>query len=43
MTAAITPIVPGTSGLNIISCYGKVIPGTNEFDQRIIVFAKLIN
>jgi LPXTG-site transpeptidase (sortase) family protein len=43
MTAAITPIVTGTSGLNIISCYGKVTPGTSEFNQRIIVFAKLIN
>lgn len=26
-------------GLNLISCSGDVIPGTNEFDKRIAVFA----
>jgi len=42
MVAAITPFVSGTPGLNLISCYGKVDPGTNSFDQRIIVFTKQI-
>ncbi|HET9721797.1 MAG TPA: class F sortase [Candidatus Saccharimonadales bacterium] len=26
-------------GLNLISCTGDVIPGTNEFDKRIVVYA----
>lgn len=28
-------------GLNLISCAGDVVPGTNEFDKRIIVYATL--
>lgn len=28
-------------GLNLISCSGDVIPGTNEFDKRIIVYTTL--
>jgi sortase (surface protein transpeptidase) len=42
MTAAMTPIVPGTPGLNLISCSGDVIAGTSEFNERIIVFAKQV-
>ncbi len=42
MGAAMTPIVQGTSGLNLISCYGKVKPGTSEFTQRIVVFTKQV-
>jgi hypothetical protein len=41
MTAAMTAIVPGQPGLNLISCTGDVIPGTSEFNERIIVFATL--
>jgi hypothetical protein len=40
MQAAITPITPGTSGLNLITCTGDVIPGTSLFNERIIVFAQ---
>ena len=29
----------GKPGLNLISCSGDVVPGTNEFDKRIIVYA----
>lgn len=43
MTAAITPIVAGQPGLNLISCTGDVIPGTSQFNQRIIVFAEQVN
>jgi LPXTG-site transpeptidase (sortase) family protein len=43
MTAAISPVVSGTPGLNLISCYGQVEPGTSEFNQRIIVFTKQIS
>ena len=41
MTAALTPIA-GTNGLNLISCYGSVKPGSSEFNQRIIVFTKQV-
>ena len=40
MQAAVTPITPGTSGLNLITCTGDVIRGTSLFNQRIIVFAQ---
>jgi len=39
MTSAMTPIVAGKPGLNLISCAGDVIPGTNQFNERIIVYA----
>lgn len=42
MTAAITPVTAGKPGLNMITCTGKVIPGTNEFDKRIVVFAEQV-
>jgi LPXTG-site transpeptidase (sortase) family protein len=42
MQAAITPVVPGVSGLNLITCTGQVIKGTSEFNERIIVFAKQV-
>jgi LPXTG-site transpeptidase (sortase) family protein len=29
----------GKPGLNLISCSGDVIPGTSEFDKRIVVYA----
>jgi LPXTG-site transpeptidase (sortase) family protein len=34
--------IEGKKGLNLISCTGKVIKGTREFDKRIIVFTKQI-
>jgi sortase (surface protein transpeptidase) len=42
MKAALAPIVAGRSGLNLITCTGEVIPGTNEFNQRVMVFAEQI-
>ena len=39
MSAAMSSIEPGKPGLNLISCTGDVISGTNEFNERIIVFA----
>jgi LPXTG-site transpeptidase (sortase) family protein len=42
MNAAITPVVPGTPGLNLITCGGKVKPGTSEFTDRIVVFTQQI-
>ena len=43
MTSAMTPIVAGQPGLNLISCTGDVIPGTNLFNERIVVYATLVN
>jgi sortase (surface protein transpeptidase) len=43
MTAVLSPINPGLPGLNLITCTGKVIHGTNEFNQRIVIFTKLIS
>jgi sortase (surface protein transpeptidase) len=42
MQAAVRPVTPGKPGLNLITCTGRVKPGTNEFNQRIIVFAEQI-
>jgi LPXTG-site transpeptidase (sortase) family protein len=43
MQSAITPINSAKPGLNLISCSGDVIPGTSEFNERIIVYGSLIN
>jgi len=42
MQAAVTPITPGKSGLNLITCTGQVQKGTSEFNQRVIVFAQQV-
>jgi len=42
MTTAMTPAVNGTPGLNLISCAGDVIPGTNTFNERIVVFSEQV-
>ena len=38
MTDVLNTSVAGTSGLNLITCSGDVIKGTNDFTQRIVVF-----
>lgn len=40
MEAALKPVNPGRPGLNLITCGGRIIKGTNEFDQRVVVFAE---
>jgi LPXTG-site transpeptidase (sortase) family protein len=40
MTAVLTPLDPQRPGLNLITCDGSVITGTNEFNERIVVFAE---
>lgn len=40
MAAAMTPVTAGKPGLNLITCTGDVIPGTSQFNERIIVFAQ---
>ncbi len=41
MAAVLNPVDPGRPGLNLITCAGSVIKGTNEFDKRIVVFAEM--
>lgn len=43
MQAAVTPVTQNKSGLNLITCGGHVKKGTNDFDQRLIVFSELVN
>jgi sortase (surface protein transpeptidase) len=40
MAAALKPINPNKPGLNLISCTGDVIAGTNQLDERVVVFAE---
>ncbi len=40
MQAAVTPVTAGNSGLNLITCTGKLQKGTDQFNQRLIVFAE---
>lgn len=39
MASAVKSADAHKPGLNMITCAGKVIPGTNEFDKRLIVYA----
>ena len=40
MKAALIPIDSTKSGLNLMTCGGSVIAGTNKFNERLVVFAK---
>lgn len=40
--AMLQPVTPGEPGLNLITCAGDVIKGTNDFSKRIVVFAEQI-
>ena len=42
MQAAVTPITAGKAGLNLITCTGRVKPGTSEFNQRVIAFTEQV-
>jgi hypothetical protein len=41
MTTASEPIIAGRPGLNLITSAGDVIPGTNQFSGRTVVYAAL--
>ena len=43
MNQILTPLNNAESDLNLISCYGDVIKGTNTFNDRVVVFSKLQN
>jgi len=40
MKAALSPIDPTVSGLNLITCTGQLEKRTSEFNERVVVFAK---
>jgi sortase (surface protein transpeptidase) len=40
MHAALAPINPAKPGLNLITCTGNVIKGTNNYDKRLVVFTE---
>ncbi|HYF96543.1 MAG TPA: class F sortase [Patescibacteria group bacterium] len=42
MASALVPIEPGKPGLNLITCGGKYNPSTKLYDERIMVFASLV-
>lgn len=42
MKAVLSPAVPGTPGLNLMTCTGNVIKGTSEFNERLVVFTKQV-
>jgi hypothetical protein len=39
--ALLSPINPLKSGLNLITCTGNIVKGTNEFSQRVVVYTSL--
>lgn len=41
MAEALAPDKPGTAGLNLMTCAGKVKKGTNDFTERLVVFTEL--
>lgn len=42
MNKVLSPIDNATSGLNLMTCTGSVIPNTSEFNQRLVIFTMLI-
>ncbi len=42
MAEVLAPISPDKPGLNLMTCTGRVISGTSEFSERLVVFAKLL-
>lgn len=43
MSTVLSPIDASKSGLNLMTCTGKIIKGTNEFSERLVVFASLVS
>ena len=42
MNSVLAPIDAKTPGLNLMTCTGKVIKGTSEFSERLVVFTSLV-
>ena len=43
MNTVLSPVVPNIPGLNLMSCTGQIIKGTSEFNERLVVYTKLVN
>lgn len=43
MPTVLAPINPHSPGLNLMTCIGQIMPGTNKFSQRLVVFTSLIH
>lgn len=43
MNAVLAPIDHAKPGLNLMTCTGSVIKGTSEFNERLVVFTKLVS
>jgi sortase (surface protein transpeptidase) len=43
MSQVLSPISSQTAGLNLMTCTGQVIKGTNEFNERLVVFTSLVS
>ncbi len=43
MGQVLAPVVANTPGLNLMTCTGQLIKGTSEFNQRLVVFTKLVS
>lgn len=43
MSQVLSPINSNTPGLNLMTCTGKVISGTSEFNERLVVFTSLVS
>ncbi len=41
MGQVLSPISSSSPGLNLMTCTGRIIKGTSEFNQRLVVFTKL--
>ncbi len=41
MQAALSPIDTNAQGLNLITCTGKIIKGTSDFSERLVVYTSL--
>lgn len=42
MDTVLAPTVAGQQGLNLMTCAGKVIKGTNDFTERLVVYTSLV-
>jgi LPXTG-site transpeptidase (sortase) family protein len=43
MNTVLEPIQAGTPGLNLMTCTGQVMPGTSEFNERLVVYTSLVS
>lgn len=42
MNDVLNPVTAGVQGLNLMTCAGQVIKGTNDFTERLVVYTSLV-